>query len=519
MRHFLHFLGSSEVSAALLILVALAIIARYALARRGRKTWPVTVALVLMAATTYLGQMHLQCYTFVTKGPWPTFHYFMGAKYFSELGYFGLYRFVALADQETGTNKLKNLSNVRHLEDYSLMPIDKAIALANADRRSVFADARWEEFKRDWIAVSQRAKSRGWRSMLTDRGFNPPPFWNLLPGALAQYVEIRDAQSFKYVRGFDLLFMLSAFVLLAIFGGIDTALIVFCFVELTSYNATHQVGTYFQFMFLSTLIAAMALYRGGKLKIAGGLFAASAMLRIFPALLMIGPVFAWLKDLLKTRKLPEKNTALIFSFTLFCCLFFLLGLTQGKGIHTTKEFFKNITMHADDQKYDFNKFGLTRTMGEDLLHPGNTPYSQKARHENHQRHRWLYWPLLFALIAMAFSVILKNVDDDAWIIPMGMLFVFAGLTLSRYYYLALVVFLIPGKKRETDAFPTIAGASIFLIHFIFYLLPVDQHTPFGGPAAFAIANYAFILMFLGLPVFLLVRQKHQKQRLLSSRPD
>ena len=68
----------------------------------------------------------------------------------------------------------------------------EALALAESERAAFFTDQRWEEFKRDWVAMGPRAKKGSWRIALQDRGFNPPPFWNALPGFVAKYVMVED---------------------------------------------------------------------------------------------------------------------------------------------------------------------------------------------------------------------------------------------------------------------------------------------------------------------------------------
>ena len=254
------------------VLSACAVVVRYLLIRKERKTWPVTMALAVMEVAVYFATMNQNMVKFLTKGPWCTFHYFMGSKYFDEMEYYRLYRFCVLADRETGTNRLESIKKVRHLENYTVMDINRAEEIAKQEKSKYFTPERWEEFKRDWIAVSMRAPIWGWKNILTDRGFNPPPFWNVLPGFVAQFIEIRHNQQFKIGRSFDFLFKLIAYILIAVFVGLDAALLSFMYVELAPYNTGHEIGTFFQFMFLSFLLAAMAFYRKGNNKTAGVLF-------------------------------------------------------------------------------------------------------------------------------------------------------------------------------------------------------------------------------------------------------
>jgi hypothetical protein len=78
------------------------------------------------------------------------FHFYLGAKYQAEVGWFDLYRAAALADAET-TRSL-HLDQLRDNETFDLEPVSKAFA--EKDRIiSRFTPARWEEFKRDWVLL------------------------------------------------------------------------------------------------------------------------------------------------------------------------------------------------------------------------------------------------------------------------------------------------------------------------------------------------------------------------------
>ena len=506
-------LGNRDLLGILCLLIALAFVLRYVLARRNKPLWPITLLLAVIAVVTYFGQMHRPLMIFWERGHWATFHYFMGSKYFDELEYYRLYRYIALAEEELGGNVLDDVNILRHLEDYSLVSKEKAVELARREKDRYFTSERWQEFKRDWAGMQRRAPKERWRDYLTDRGFNPPPFWNVVPGFISKYVRVDDTRRYMLVRNFDLFMLVAALVLTALLCGLDIALIVFCFIMLADYNRGHQLGTYFQFVWLSSMVAAMALYRAGKMKTAGAFWAVSASMRVFPLVLILGLGVAWLRKFIQNRAWPKKETLFLVSFAVFCLIFLAAGLTQGKGVSTTREFLKNITMHGDHQKFDGNKFGLKRSMALDLSEPWRHMGSANRRLVRFENNAMIYRGLWFALMALGLAVMIRKVDDDDWLIPAAVILLFALMVISRYYYLCLIVFLIPPREKKVLGAATLAGAGLFFIHALFYLLPGRF---IGNQATFTAANFAYIAFFLVFPTYLLIADLLRKKPALQA---
>ncbi len=515
-------LGSEGAFVPYLLIAAALVVVRYLLARRKKPLWPVTIALGAIALCVYVGTMHPKIVRFVQTGPWPTFHYFLGAKYFEELEYHRLYRMMLLADVESGTNHLVSLRHVRQPEDYELAGRVEALEMARRERPIHFTDERWEEFKADWVNMAPRNSPKRWQRGMTDRGFNPPPFWVALPGLVAQDVPVdrlgEKPGRFMRVRNWDLVIKFAAYLLVALLVGLDAALLCFIFAELAPYNSTHQIGTYFQFMFFSALLMAMAFYRRRWHVAAGLLLAASAMLRIFPLVFVAGPGLVWLRKLFATRSLPRRETAFLASFAVGCLLFVGIGLAQGRGVQTTVTFVQNIAMHADHQKFDGNKFGLKRMLAVPLDDPWSKastgPYARRieAFEQNRPYHRFLVlW--MFGLLAL---VCLSRVDEDDWVLPMSYLLFFGLMVSSRYYYLALVVFLIPPRHKRDQGFATLAAALVLAVNALWWVLPEFEDQAgrrlFDGRAVFTALNFAYFAILNLLGLYLLGREDLARAR-------
>jgi hypothetical protein len=518
-RELYRVLGSEDAVIFYMLAAACLILSRWVLGRKKKRTWPITVLLGLIACSVYFGTMHKTIVGFVKTGPWPTFHYFLGAKYFEEVEYFRLYRMMLLADHDSGTNRLVTIPSIRHSEDYTIMPRQQAIDLADQERPIYFTDARWEAFKADWVNMAPRNSPSRWRQGLNDRGFNPPPFWAALPGFVAQPVVVdppKKPGAFMWVRNYDLGIKFAAYLLVILLAGLDAGFIVFIFAELAPYNTTHQIGTYFQFMFFSSLVASMAFLRR-KLMIASGLFlAAAAMLRIFPLVFVVGPGIVWLRKLITDKKLPKKETAFLLAFSVGCAAFIGIGLAQGEGPKSTVTFVENIVMHADNQKFDRNKFGLKRMLAVNLSDPWADTGPYQRRIDAFEKNKTLHKFLLIWMIGLLAVIALLKIDDDAWVLPMGYLLYFGFMVSSQYYYLALVVFLIPPKKERLSGFVTIAAASILAVNTLWWILPeirgANGRPMLDNRAVFTAFNFGYFGIINVLGVFLILKKLFVRER-------
>jgi len=478
------------------LLAFVAIVLRYFLAQKKKSLWPVTVMLIVFVAGTYFAQVHPRLAKFVSRKRVASYHYFLGSKYFSELGYYGLYRYTLLADNESRVPRLGDIKKIRRLEDLSKVPALQAIEKARKERKDYFSEERWHEFRQDWRAMARGSTT--WERKLNDHGFNPPPFWNVIPGIIAQNVNTNDRTLYMAVRLVDLVIFLVLLCAVAYFTGLDNALLCYIFVNaaVVLYYPHGFVDTYFQFQWLNFLILTMLFYRTGRMRLAGVSLAYSAMVRIFPLVLVTGLGIIWLRKLIHDRKLPKKETSFLVSFSFACLVFFMVGLTQGKGFESTKQFVRNITFHADAIKFDGNKFGLKRLMSANLSRPFERA-GKEERVENFRNNRNSYYLFWILLVGLNVAAMYFNSDDDAWAIPLSIGLIFALMTASRYYYLMLLIFFIPDHKKMNSRFAIMSAAAVFLVHgvYIFYRG--------GGYGGFTLGNICFLIAFLIFPLSLL----------------
>ncbi len=447
---------------ALLCLAAVGVlVARWRAARRG-EAFRATRALGVLALLA--GALFLASPVGASLlNPRAPFHYGLGAKYYDELGHYALYRQTLLAAQETGAFDTGAIRKVRHLEDLSFVSVATALEQARAERPTLFTEPRWEEFKQDVEALSRDRPAKKWKRYLRDHGYNPPPVRNvlpslLLPSLLLSVLDLGNPLHVSLMQSLDLVAFLAALAVAGRLLGPQTPLLVFIFVMTAWYAEDHLVGNFLNYLWLSALVLGMVALRTGRNVWAGAGLGVAASLRLFPLLLMAGPVLVWLRERLVHRRPARRVQLLLLSFGLTCGALGLLGLSQGNGVETTREFIENIRQHTESIRDDSNKIGLRRAMSD---RPGDLD-RPTLRRRWLEAHPGLHRGAAGVLLALFLVAVLRGREDDRWAIPLGIGVIFAGLTLSRYYYLALAILLVHRKGDEARSLPTLAAVLLLL---------------------------------------------------------
>jgi len=131
------------------------------------------------------------------------FHYFMGAKYFPEVGYSGLYEATLVAAHDLGA--LQAIAAVRDLMSYTVRPAGAVDADAV---RARFSKERWRQFKDDLVFFGARIDA--WPELLLDRGYNDPPPRALLLHALVDRLPATSL-TLSVLTALDYVFVAAAF--------------------------------------------------------------------------------------------------------------------------------------------------------------------------------------------------------------------------------------------------------------------------------------------------------------------
>ncbi|HXU00170.1 MAG TPA: hypothetical protein VN903_04225, partial [Polyangia bacterium] len=236
-------------------------------------------------------------------------------KYFAELGFDGVYLASALAfaeDERGGSLASISGSKIRDMHDFRLRTVGE-MSDQIAKVRQRFSDARWAEFKHDMVFFRE-AMGPGFMTSLDDHGANAPPAWVGLARLAIGHVTATET-SLTLAGLIDAVLLLAmAWAIGVSFGLIPmlVAMTVFGATDLYMFG-TNWGGATLRHDWLVLLgFAACALHKQ-RWRLAGALLGAGTMLRVVPAVGLIGvvaPAAGWLVARWFARERPSLRAIL-----------------------------------------------------------------------------------------------------------------------------------------------------------------------------------------------------------------
>ena len=221
-------------------------------------------------------------------------HYYLGAKYFPELGYRRLYRcFLEADDGQIGARTARDLETLRQKVE---RPVDELLADPMRPCRIHFSAFRWTEFRNDVHALTAEQDAAAWRSFVGDLGFNAPPGWLVMAHPVAQSVGslAPGVPTFERLTLLDTALLAATFgVLVAGFGMVPAATALVVLTTFHPASSTWTAGSFLRWDWLFFLALGATMARRGYPAAAGAMVAWSALLRVFPAIALFG-VVAWI---------------------------------------------------------------------------------------------------------------------------------------------------------------------------------------------------------------------------------
>ena len=362
------------------------------------------------------------------------FHYFMGAKYFPELGYSGLYEATLVAAHDLGT--LNTIAAIRDLTTYTLRPAGSVDAEAV---RARFSKERWRQFKDDLIFFGPRIDA--WPELLIDRGYNDPPQRALLLHGLLDRLPANPL-TLNLLTSLDYVVVLVAFaVAWRAFGAVPTPLAL-AFFALSFFARFDWIGgALLRWDWIAALLLGAAAYARGQGTVAGVCLGYAALARIFPVLFFVPLAIKWLQG--RFRKTPDA--------ALGACLWSGLGLmllvsavlaVSGEAHTHARDFVSKIRTHAQDPS--INSVGLSPVVvfGKALWleSPQGVAYVTEAAIAAARPARYLL-PLISAgylLAVLPLVLRARALESLMYAVPL----IFCALAPSGYYYSFLVLLVL-----------------------------------------------------------------------------
>jgi hypothetical protein len=416
------------------------------LERRG----PYRVALATLALFSWV--LYLNFFSFHGVGATRVYlhlhdvaHYYLGSKYYQELGYTGLYTAMLRAEAETYDDHFRGIE-ARDLENKGLYHI-RVLLERSAAVKARFTPERWRDFRLD-VAYFRQALGHQYADVLRDHGFNATPVWALLGGTLANLVPAGSRRGIGLLALLDPALEAVLFALVAWAFGLEAALaatIYFCVVFGASFGWTG--GSHLRHLWLFGLAGAFCCVERGRHATAGALLALAAGLRVFPVFFAAGPLCQALAAGMARRAIP--HAALRFTAGLALTGAVLAGATllQPEGWRHWSGFTANMRGHVRVQAT--NLVGLGEIVAWDgPSFPANEAEATAAAARQALLHRLQL--LTIVPLVLLFVAARSQREEGGEAMRLGALLAFAALGLASYYYVFLVVYLLarpPGDRR------------------------------------------------------------------------
>jgi hypothetical protein len=476
--------------------------------RASSKAYPGRIKLILVSAVLFSSAVFYnfgsaQSGTFVHYGE--MFHYYLGAKYFKELGYYELYNAVIAADAEQD-NALAGIPFYTDLKTYQ--NAQRATALENIDGvKNLFSNERWNAFKSD-VSFFKKATampgSPSLVSLLMDHGYNASPVSTCLLGILTNVVPVTQLRLLAFLD----VFLIAAMVVI-VFGtfGFDMGALfsVYFFVNILN-DHDYISGSLLRYDWLLYIVVAVCLLEKGRYASSSFFLALSAMLRVFPAVLFYGIGVVIFQKVKTTRTLDKKYIRFILAAGLTGLgLVLLPAVYLGSVLQPWEDFYAKTELH--DSGVYFNHVGLR---GIVLFEPSHLSLNRFVetykssyttdivRHwqdvkefEFRQKKSVIVFFSLFVLVCLTVIIWRRKASESEGVL-WPLILIYTMSYASHYYYAFLALFILLFFRRAN----TLSGFVPICLLLVFNIVALV--TEYFRPFPIAFFTLVNIYLFIGL---------------------
>ena len=483
-----HALAVQVAKAAIALAAAGAIVHERERASRKRpiaERWKRAVAacLALAALAAYWNGFSLGSRKYYHR--WEQYHYYMGAKYFRELGYDGLYRCTAVAQDELGVveipggrgpsrsfdmaadvrrpgRKIRNLGG-----DNLLGPVTDALAHPEACKRR-FSRDRWESYKADVRFFRLETDTKYWDGMQRDKGYNPPPVWTLGGFFFASMFPAGKALSLPLIGEtlwvqilamLDLVYLAGTFAAVGWAFGFRAAAVTIVFFGTQAWAPIAWTqGAFLRQDWLFWMVLSASATRKRRFVLAGAALAYASLLRVFPAVTAVGWVVLAGLHLLRHRTLSPAMWRTLAGASLAALVLVPASMAVA-GTGSYRQFAEH-TLVLHDETPATNRMGIRMLLTQDPpfeIGPfGRGPESGRMKFARDEQledpfadwmgirnRRWARWRYaaygLGALCLAGFAFAMRRVRS-LWIAQCAShLFIVLFAQLASYYYASMIL--------------------------------------------------------------------------------
>ena len=438
---------------------------------RGGRDWRVPterVALVLLAVSaahawvnfgTFHGGNSLHYHEL--------FHYVLGSKYFPENRYTYLYHCAAIAEAESGNRTKIAEREVRNLETNELKVFGESVDEVEPCRRS-FTPARWVAFQSDVRLMRSFMRDEHWGSIFKDHGYNATPVWTALGSAVSnrdwqswagglppfrseefRRARVRFRERLTLLAAIDAVLYLMSFVLVLWAFGLRAAVLAVLIWAVGYPWGFYWIGGAFaRGAWLVTAVAGVCFLKKEHAFLGGFSLVSSALLRVFPAVLLGGLALKMLDRLWHARTLARCHVLFLAGCLLAGGILVPASLSATGGWKTYTEFLANASKHRATPLT--NHMGLPTLFAWDEDNIGRRardgslvdPWSfwKEKRREVFANRRPLYWAVAIGFVVLL-AVSSRRLED--WAVTAASTILIVVLLELTCYYFGFVVLLAP----------------------------------------------------------------------------
>lgn len=422
---------------------------------------------------------------------WEQFHFFLGAKYQKEVGWFDLYKAAVIADRETA-NALRGMATIRDIHTFELMPVEQA--LEDTPRvRAKFSDERWREFKEDWVRMLGRPGN--WPGTLQDHGNSNSPAWSVIAHPIASVVPLSQAGQ-AFIGLLDMLLMAALWWLAFKTFGPRAACIGLFMWAVPPIVFDYLAGSFLRWDWLFALGMAACFMKKDRWATAGAFFGYAVATKLFP--LFFGVALAaraamvWRREGTFAVRYRRFLVGTVASGAIFVAL-----AAAMFGPSAWSEYKDRIEV-AQVEKFYAIQYSLKTVFLQAAASPASELFQQglwpkklkQALPEVDIKDYAAGFLVVRLLFTAAILVLLLRAGGDVEAFTLGPLLVFTWLTVNMYYWNMLGLTAL-GLALRSDR----TGFSMLLgLHGLFAFFYLYQHTNAGFTEGFAVAT----LLALGI---------------------
>ncbi|AKT40216.1 hypothetical protein [Chondromyces crocatus] len=423
---------------------------------------------------------------------WDQYHYYMGAKYFPELGYSNLYKCSLIAQDELGVVEYTNEDTgkkvridmtkevrapekkIRNLSGDNLLKPASEFLDKPDDCKHSFTPARWDEYKRD-VKFFRTVSDKGyWDDMQKDHGYNPPPVWTLGGKFFAELVDpshrIFGFLWVQHLAMLDVLFIGGMFVALYWAFGWRVCAVGAIFWGCQSSAPFYWTGgAFLRQDWLFWLVLSTCFLRKRYFALAGASVVYAGLLRIFPGIVVIGGLTVAGIHLARHRRMPAHHVRMLLGGIAAAAILIPASMAVA-GKDAYQQFYKH-TLQVHDQTPLTNHMGLRVLVGQGTpieinerigpvpvpgiklgvgVESGRMKYTRdnklqdpfevwkRMRIERYAKYKWVAYGIIAATLAL-FVYVCRRVRS-LWIAQcLAQIFVILASQLTCYYYSFMIL--------------------------------------------------------------------------------